>query len=181
MKYLIAIFFLFMSISVFSNENNRSEEQIIYNKWYSNRQNDVSYEDFLKDCDIRHLSIEPIIDKITAKYEDLSINDFLIDNDIKDFRESYRDASGHWHTYRGKVCTTDLVLKNDRFKVKKINSKLLIRLKKREWKTACDKILEENNQKDTMYQSEELGWTLLQGRFCYVKSFQVINEIKGEK
>ena len=174
---ILFIFIMFLSVQVSANTealDTKSKVQVVYEKWYYTRSNDVSYDQFLKNCKRNENLLEKNIDKEILAAEDLSLGDFLVNHELFNFREN--SGGRNSTTYRGEVCVTNLSLEHEKLAVKENNSTLLIRLSKSKWVSACNKFVEENKLKSTLYQDTHIGWTLLQGRFCYVKSYQLIKK-----
>ncbi|MFT6633953.1 MAG: hypothetical protein ACJAS4_003927 [Bacteriovoracaceae bacterium] len=160
MKHLIISSVLLFSTNIFANGET---DFVTTESWYSTHPH-VTLRAFEKSCDLNVGLIDQKMAELETKYDDIQEGDLSVTTNLQIFW-----FHQNHHSYNGYHCNAEVSNLNNSYIVYKENSKMLKHLKKNEVKTACNKIVKENEEnKEIIYQRIISGRTLLQGRYCYV-------------
>jgi hypothetical protein len=158
-----------ISISVFGKEETN---EVAISEWYSTHPQST-LEDFKAVCESKVEMINQKMERLENKYDEIQTGDFNVEIDLHLFR--YRQNRRRRYGYS---CDAIVENKNTLYGTYKEYSKMLIHLSRKNHKTACIKILNENlKNKEVIFQEMVLEKSLIQGRLCYVYSVELAKTI----
>lgn len=164
------ILFLALAFS-FSAFASKDGTHVTLDEWYSTYSR-ASLSEFREKCSAKVNLVKNKMEDLELYYDDLDSGTFKVEMELNPFR--YRQGR---RSRRGYSCDADITNKATSYKVHRSSSIMLKRLSRSEHKSACDKILESNeDSKEIIFQGVIFGRTLLQGRYCYVYSAELLQK-----